>query len=113
MMTKYGVEITERMAGNYLDALVDRFYKILPMTESGEETLKQYLESLLREMLGAHELVEFLQDDDRFLTLLATLQYFIDNDADNDAAVAIVRTDVFRSIGILKKLKKKYFAGRG
>lgn len=106
MITKYGSGMSTRMVSNYLDALVDRFYKILPMTENGEATLKQYLESLLREMLGARELVDFIRDDDRFLTLLATVQYFIDNDTE----VSVVRTDVFRSIGILKKLKKKYAA---
>lgn len=105
--------ISKRMVYNYLDALVDRFYKILPIKESeeksGEDTLKRYIESLRREMLGVRELISYIRDDDRFLALLAILQYFIDNDVD----VATVRSDVFRAIGLLKKLQKQYFADEG
>lgn len=109
MMTIYNSEISNRMISNYMNALVNRFYKILPIKESGEDTLKRYLESLLREMIGLRDLIVFVQDDDRYLTLLAIVQYFIDHDAD----VATVRTDVFRAISILKKLQKKYCADEG
>ena len=109
MMTTYNIEVTDRMALNYLNALVNRFYKILPIKESGENTLKQYLESLQREMLGLRDLMAFIHDDDRYLTLLAIVQYFIDNDAD----VGTVRTDVFRAISLIKKLQKKYCTSEG
>lgn len=104
-MIQHKNEISVRMMSDYLDALVNRFYKILPIKESGENTMRPYLDSLLREMIGARELMDFIQDDDRYLSLLAIVQYFINNDVD----VAIVRTDVFRAISILKKLQKKYF----
>lgn len=109
MMTTYNVEINGRMVSNYLNALVNRFYKILPIKESGEDTLRRYLESLQREMLGLCDLMEFVHSDDRYLTLLAIVQYFIDNDTD----VATVRTDVFRAISLIKKLQKKYCANEG
>lgn len=108
-MVQYDCEISRHMASKYLEALVNRFYKILPIKESGESTLNQYIESLLREMMGARELITFIHEDDRFLTLLAILQYFIDN----DVSIAVVRSDVFRAIGILKKLQKKYFQNEG
>lgn len=97
------------MVSNYMNALVNRFYKILPIKESGEDTLTRYLESLQREMIGLRDLITFIKDDDRYLTLLAMAQYFIDHDAD----VATVRTDVFRAISILKKLQKKYCTSEG
>lgn len=104
MMTVYNTEINSQMMSNYFKALVNRFYKILPIKESGEDTLQRYLESLLREMIGLKGLIVIIQNDDRYLTLLAIIQYFIDNDTD----VATVRTDVFRAISILKKLQEKY-----
>lgn len=104
MMTVYNVEISDRMVANYINVLVNRFYKILPIKESGEDTLKRYLESLLREMVGMKDLISYINDDDRYLSLLAIVQYFIDHDTD----VATVRTDVFKAISILKKLQKKY-----
>ena len=109
MMTIYNSEISDRMVSNYMNALVNRFYKILPIKESGEDTLTRYLESLQREMIGLRDLITFIKDDDRYLTLLAMAQYFIDHDAD----VATVRTDVFRAISILKKLQKKYCTSEG
>lgn len=109
MMTIYNTEISDRMVSNYVNALVNRFYKILPIKESGEDTLKRYLESLQREMIGLHDLMGFLHDDDRYLTLLAIVQYFINNDTD----VSTVRTEVFRAINILKKLQKKYCINEG
>lgn len=109
MMTIRNAEISDRMVSNYINALVNRFYKILPIKESGEGTLKPYLESLQREMIGLHDLITMIRDDDRYLTLLAMVQYFIDHEAD----VGTVRTDVFRAISILKKLQKKYCMSEG
>ncbi len=109
MMTIYNTEISDRMVSNYMNALVNRFYKILPIKESGEDTLKLYLESLQREMIGLRDLIVFIQDDDRYLTLLAIVQYFINHDTD----VGTVRTDVFRAISILKKLQQKYCISEG
>ncbi len=109
MMTIYNTEISDRMVSNYMHALVNRFYKILPIKESGEDTLKRYLKSLQREMIGFRDLITLIQDDDRYLTLLAMIQYFISHDTDVDT----VRTDVFRAISILKKLQKKYCIDEG
>lgn len=104
MMTVYDVEISDRMASKYLKTLVNRFYKILPLKEDEEDSLQPYLDSLLREMLGLHDLISLLKDDDRYLTLLSMVQYFISH----ETSVSEVRTEVFRAISILKKLQEKY-----
>lgn len=104
MITKYNINIENKLISNYLESLIDRFYKILPMKENCEQTLPRYMESLLRELIGFDKLVSFISYDDRYLTLLSIVQYLIDNDVDVD----IVRTDVFRAINILKKIRKKY-----
>ena len=104
MMTCYGVELSNELVSRQIKDLVNRFYKILPIKESGEPTLKQYQSGLLREMLGCKELIVALKNDDRYLSLLSILQCMIDYDPDVDT----VRSDVFKAINILKSLQKKY-----
>lgn len=84
--------------------LVNQFYKILPIMESNDQTLNKYLHSLQRKMLGCRTLISALNDDEYYLCLLSILQFMIDNDCDVDT----VRSDVFESINIIKKLQKKY-----
>lgn len=104
MMTSHNVELSNELVSRYTKDLVNRFYKILPIKESGELTLKQYQCSLLREMLGCQGLITAFRHDDRYLSLLSMLQYMIDNDPDVDT----IRSDVFKAINILKNLQKKY-----
>ena len=109
MMTKHSIEVPDMMAQKYLNALIGQFYKILPIRESGEPTLKFYMESLQREMLGCKELMDTIGYDELYLSLLSILQYMIDNDCE----VAVVKSDVFKAINICKKLQKKYFPDKG
>lgn len=104
MMTSQNIELDKEVVIRYMGGLVNRFYKILPIRQSGEPTLRQYLMSLLREMLGCQSLIVLLKDDDRYMSLLATLQYMIDNEPD----IPQTKTDVFRAINILRQLQKKY-----
>ena len=104
MMTAYGVEIDREMLSRRLSDLINQFYKILPIRESAEPSLQKYLLSLQREMLGCKSLITALHCDGRYLTLLSILQYLIEN----DCPIAVVRSEVFRAIGIIKKLDEKY-----
>lgn len=102
------IELDSSMFNGYLATLVNQFFKVLPIRESGEPTLKQYLKSLQREMLGCKTLIVALDHDDHYLSLLSILQYHIDN----DCTVDIVKSDVFKAIGILKRLQAKYSSER-
>lgn len=104
MTTRNNDEISDRMVSGYMSNLINRFYKILPIKENGEPTMIPYLESLLREMSGFKTLMPAIDDDDRYVTLLAILQHFISDDPD----VATVKSDVFRAINIIKKLREKH-----
>ena len=103
MMSKYDIEINDVMLKNKFNALVNQFYKILPIKESGEPSLLQYMKSLQREMLGCKSLILALENDAQYLTLLSILQYMIDHDCD----VATVKSDVFKAIGIIKRMQAK------
>lgn len=106
MMTKYGIDISREMICNKFDDLVNQFFKILPLKESQASTLAVYMDGLMREMLGFQSLMSAINNDGAYLNLLSTLQYMIDNDCD----VATVKSDVFKSISIIKRLQKKYGA---
>lgn len=104
MNTVHNIKIDREMLRRRLAGLINQFYKILPIKESGESTLRKYMLSLQREMLGSQYLIIALQNDERYLTLMSILQYLIEVDCDVD----IVRCEVFKCISILKKLSEKY-----
>ena len=105
MMTCIGKEIPDKVLDNYLEALVGRFFKILPMKEAGEETLPEYLDSLRCELIGMMYLVEDLNYDDRLASLIFVIECLIEEDCDVD----FVRREVFKSIKTCKKLREQYF----
>ena len=104
MMTKCGVEISDAMFAKKMKGLINQFYKILPIKESGESTLVQYMKSLQREMLGCKSLIEALDNDAQYLSLLAILQYMIEHECD----VGTVKSEVFKAIGILKRMQARF-----
>lgn len=106
MMTSRSIELPDKVVQKYLKALIGQFYKILPIKESGEPSLDKYMESLQREMIGCQSLILALNNDELFLSLLAVLQYMIENDCD----ISTVKCEVFKAINICKKLQKKYGA---
>lgn len=105
MITVTGYEVSSVMLSNYLSNLVNQFFKILPIRESEEPSLKEYMCSLQLELLGCKELIIELKNDSMYLSLIAILQYLIDEDCD----IPTVKREVFKAISICKKLSKKYF----
>ena len=84
---------------------MNQFFKILPMRENGEETLCVYMKSLQVELLGCKELIPDMRDNPRYLTLLAILQYLVDNPS---CPLQDVRREVFEAISICNKLESIY-----
>lgn len=104
MITDKNLELPTKVVQKYLQSLIGRFYKILPIKESGEPSLRKYMDSLQREMIGCQSLIIALNYDELYLSLLSMLQYLIENNCNTD----IVRCEVFKAIDICKKLQKKY-----
>ena len=103
--TTLGAPLPDEVVENYLSVLVNRFFKILPIRESQNDTLPIYIRSLQAEMLGCKVLVEMLGSDSDFLSLLSVLQYLHDNE---NCPVADVKREVFKAISLIGKLKKRY-----
>lgn len=102
MKTKYGA-IHQEVAEKGFQQYVGKFFKILPMYEEQCPTLSQYVQSLNREMVGLSNLVVNMQNEEEFLTLVATLEGL----NRKDITVEEVKSDVFKSISILKKMKSR------
>lgn len=57
IQTTVGVPMDATMLNNYFRALVNLFFKILPIKESGESSLEVYMRSLQAELLGCKVLI--------------------------------------------------------
>ena len=101
---KYG-EIPKENFSRYFEFLINKTYKILPLKEEKSETLKSYLESYQRELIGNKELISILVDEPKFISVLATMEYLITE----EYSTAICKKEVFKCIKILDEIKKKYF----
>ena len=106
--TEFGSAINGTVVNNYLKRLVNLLFKIIPLRESGDETLVVYMQSLQRELIGCKDLIEYLRYDARYLSLLAKLQWMIDNP---DYRFVDFRREVFASISICNKLRALYAGG--
>ena len=105
IQTKAGVPMDAMVLSNYLRTLINLFFKILPIWENGESSLDTYMRSLQVELIGCKELVDAINNDPMFLSLISILQYLIDNPS---CPIPVVKREVFKAISICNKLKAKY-----
>ena len=104
METITGDTISSEVVQNYFKSLVNRFFKIIPIKEENCNSLTTYMKSLQKELIGCKNLINFLNNDALFLSLISILQFFIDNP---DCEVGEIRREVFHAISICNKLKAK------
>lgn len=105
--TKY-YAIPNPYFANYFKFLIGRVWKILPMNEEENIHLKDYMESLQRELIGNMNLVENLKYDGYFITLLNKIEFLINEDYEHE----ILRKEVFECVDLIKKIQSKYFDDR-
>ena len=106
MMTDYGA-IPDKSISQYLNSLVGKTFKILPLYEESVSTLPSYLKSYQRELIGASTLFSQIGDDPKFITLLSTIEYLSFNEYDHD----VCKSEVLKCTNIIHYLNEKYFGG--
>lgn len=99
MNTKYG-ELNDDLLNKYFDRLVSKVFKLLPLKEEENPTLSSYLESLILELYGGKELINHLQENPEYLTLLMSLESL--NSVNN---MIMYKKEIFKCINIIKKLQ--------
>ena len=105
-----GVELDGAVINNYFRSLVNLFFKILPIWESGDGSVSTYMETLQAELLGCRNLISVFKHDGRFLTLASILQDLIDHP---EYSHTKVRKTVFDAITICNRLRASYFEEAG
>lgn len=101
---KYGLLPKENFC-RYFEFLINKTYKILPLKEEKSDTLKSYLESYQRELIGNMDLIPLLVDEPKFVTLLNTMQFLIAEEYSDK----VCKREVFKCIRILEEINEKYF----
>lgn len=106
METVRGVEIDGAVVNNYFRTLVNLFFKVLPIWESGDGSVMTYMETLQDEILGCRSMIAALNYDGRFLSLASILQDLIDHPEYEHNKV---RKTVFDAITLCNRLRSSYF----
>lgn len=101
---KYGLLPKENFC-RYFEFLINKTYKILPLKEEKSDTLKSYLESYQRELIGNMDLILLLVDEPKFITVLNTMQFLISEEYSDK----VCKREVFKCIRILEEINEKYF----
>ena len=66
--------LPKNMMLHYLERTVGKLYKILPLKESGEASIHEYLDSLRSELVGV-ELIEELSDQPYYVSIVGIVTY--------------------------------------
>lgn len=99
MKTKYG-QLPDEMLLVYVNGMTAKIFKMLPMKQDGTKSLSKYIEATLREFVGQKELVDELKNNEEFLTILGVMESLLSQDD-----FSIFRSDVFKTINLIKRLK--------
>ena len=100
MNTKYG-KLSNVPVEVGLESYMDKIFKIL-RCKKNVPPLTIYIQGLIREFMGNSSLMEGLLYEKEFLSLAGTLENLISDDIKFEE----FRSDVFKSISIVKKMKK-------
>lgn len=95
-------KVPNKALNSYLQNLINKVYKILPMKEEQCGTLPSYLQSLESELVGCYKLWDILTDETQFLTLINVVNYLAVEEYD----VAVCKREVFKAIHLVENVKK-------
>lgn len=96
------VKVPSRALDGYLQNLINKVFKILPMKEEQCGTLPSYLQSLESELVGCYKLWDILTDEPQFLALINVVNFLAVEEYD----VAVCKREVFKAIHLVESVKK-------
>ena len=106
MITSYG-DIPDKNLSQYFSYLIGKTFKILPLYEEESKTLRAYLKSYQRELIGNSNLLQDLETEPKFITLLSTIEYLANETYDHE----VCKSEVLKCTNIIHDINKKYFGG--
>jgi len=101
--------LPDKALESYLQNLVNKVYKILPMKEERCGTLTSYLLSLENELIGCYKLWDTLENEPQFLAVINIVKYLAIEDYD----VVVCKREVFKAIHLIESINNKFFREEG
>lgn len=98
VQTKLG-PINKEQYEEYCRKLIGKTYKLLPLKEENNPTLKLYIRSLLVELYGGRKIILKFNTDPQFLSMVCSIAELEDIDD-----LTIYRSKIFECIELCKKL---------
>lgn len=103
----YNIELSTKTAIKYLESIVNKVYKIIPLYEEESEFLYRYVDSLVFEIDGTVRHFDGLLDDDRIISVIGILEG-ISTDLYFDELKYIeddmIKPEAFQCINLLTKI---------
>ena len=96
-------KMPDKALKSYLQNLVNKVYKVLPMKEEQCATLTSYLLSLKNELIGCYNLWQVLEDEPQFLAVVNIIEYLAVEEYD----VAVCKREVFKAIRLIESIMQK------
>lgn len=90
----------------YLNALVSKVFKILPLFQEDNEGFFGYFRALLDELHGLDCVIEELRLSNDYISLIATLESLYNNTKNSSVTSEQVKSTVFKCIGIVKRMMR-------
>lgn len=88
---------------SYLQNLINKVYKILPMKEEQCNTLAPYLLSLENELIGCYKLWDILEENSQFLAIISIIKFLSAEEYD----VPTCKREVFKAIHLIESVNKE------
>jgi CTP:phosphocholine cytidylyltransferase-like protein len=99
MQTKYNKVVDDSFAKAYLEKLVDKIFKLLPLREEKNENLHKYHESIMVELVGFADLFVEIKNKSEFVSMMASLEGLMKIED-----MSLYRRKVFECINLCKKV---------
>jgi len=94
--------IDDRMVKRYLQGTIDKVFKILPLYEEENQTLKDYINSLIIELKGFVSVYGSVGVEE-YMSVISTLQG-LQNIIDKKGNQPTVKREIFKSIETINKI---------
>ena len=92
----------------YLDSLIGKVYKILPLREDAGygdmESFYKYVEGLSVELIGAYKNFDELKNYAEYIAIVNIVQFL----TENPIPIYKCKTQVFKMINLIEKLKENF-----
>lgn len=96
------IKLNSPLANSYFTNLKNRIFKILPLTEEGNDGVVKYANSLLFELNGIVNVIDGIENQCYFLSLLGTLESVSEELLAPDIDLECVRSEILKCLNIIQ-----------